>query len=93
MSPSPKKTKTKSDGKQTKLKKYSVTQKLEIIDMRDNGAKWIKIAQEKGISESTVRGIYANRDEIRVRGECLDNYVHFQYKFLANQQFPGIFNF
>ena len=69
MSASLKKTKTKSDGKQTKLKKYSVTQKIEIIEMRDNGAKWIKIAQEKGISESTVRGIYANKDEIRARGK------------------------
>ena len=67
MSPSPKKTKKKRDVKQQK--KWSVTQKLEVIEMRDNGARWIKIAQEKGMSESTVRTIYAQKDEIRARGK------------------------
>ena len=33
--PSPKKTKNKAP---MKLKKYSVSEKLEIIEMRDNGA-------------------------------------------------------
>ena len=64
--PSPKKTKNKAP---MKLKKYSVSEKLEIIEMRDNGASQIKIAQEKGMNESLVRGIYRNKDSIKVRGK------------------------
>ena len=66
MSSCPKKTKDKP--KRT-LKKWTVSEKLEIIEKRDNGAGWTKIAQEKGMSESTVRSIYAQKDEIRARGK------------------------
>ena len=49
--------------------KWSVTQKHEVINSRDSGARWIKIAQDKGMSESTVRTIYAQKDEIRARSK------------------------
>ena len=70
MSSSPKKTKKKPNGKPKTQTKWSVTQKLEVIDLRDSGARWIKIAQDKGMSESTVRTIYAQRDEIQARGKA-----------------------
>ena len=54
MSQSPKKTKKKSNGKPKIQTKWSVTQKLEVIDLRNSGAKWIKIAQDKGMSVSTL---------------------------------------
>ena len=59
MSSNPKKTKDKPKGPPQQLKKWTVTQKLEVIELRDNGAGWTKIAQDKGMSESTVRSIYA----------------------------------
>ena len=43
--------------------KWSVTQKLEVIDLRDSGARWIKIAQDKGMSESSDRIL--KKDQIR----------------------------
>ena len=43
MSPSPKKTKIKADVKPKLDKQWSITQKLEVIEKRDNGARWIKI--------------------------------------------------
>ena len=72
MSLSPKKEKNKPNRKPRsprKLQTRTVTQKLEIIEMRDNGARWSKIAQEKEISESTVRSIYGKKDEIRALGK------------------------
>ena len=42
---------TKDKPKQT-LQKWTVNQKLEIIQMRDNGIVWTKIAQVKRMSES-----------------------------------------
>ena len=78
MSPSPKKEKNHPNGKKgrparkgQKLKTQTITQKLEIIEMRDNGASWIKIANDKGINESTVRGIYKKKDEIQAQGKPL----------------------
>ena len=32
--------------------------------MRNNGARWYKIVQDKGMSESTAQTIYAQKDEI-----------------------------
>ena len=71
MSSCPKKTKDKSGKPPRQLKKWTVTQKLEIIDLRDNGAGWTKIAQDKGMSESTVRSIYAKKDELQTRGKFM----------------------
>ena len=48
----------------TQVKNWSITQKLEVIEMRDDGTRLIKIAQDKGMGESTVRTIYAQKDEI-----------------------------
>ena len=56
--------------KKRKLKTLTISQKLEIIEMRENGASWVKIAQEKKINESTVRSIYAKKkktQELKVR--------------------------
>ena len=64
MSPSPKR-------KRDKYRTCTLTQKLEIIEMRDNGATWTRIAFEKGLHESTVRGIYAKKDQIRSQGKIL----------------------
>ena len=47
MSSSPKKTKKKRVV--TQVKDWSVSKKLEVKEMRDNGACWIKIAQDKGM--------------------------------------------
>ena len=44
--------------------------------------KWIKTAQEKGISESTVRGIYADKDEIRAQGRPYLCKIHRQFQNL-----------
>ena len=63
MSPSPKKDKPKR-----KLQTRTVTEKLEIIEMRENGASWIKIAQDKGMNEASVRTIYRKKEEIRSQG-------------------------
>ena len=54
MSPSPKK---KKRTLTKPVQQITIAQKLEIIELRDNGARWIKIAQDKGLSESTVRTI------------------------------------
>ena len=67
MTKSPKKTKNKEKAKSRRL--WTLNEKLEIIDMRDNGASWTKIAQEKNMAESTVRSIYAKKDEIRSHGK------------------------
>ena len=66
MSPSPKK---KKRTLTKPVQQITIAQKLEIIELRDNGARWIKIAQDKGLSESTVRTIYAQKDDIRARGK------------------------
>ena len=80
MSPSPKKAKKKPNitGKTRKVQTWSVTQKLEVIEMRENGAKWVRIALEKGMDESTARSIYAKRDEVRARGKILFSWKTFK---------------
>ena len=50
MSQCPKKTKKKTNKNPIKLKKYSASEKLEIIERRENGDSWIKIAQHANIS-------------------------------------------
>ena len=37
--------------------------------MRKDGASWVKIAQEKKMNESTVRSIYAKKEDIRAKGK------------------------
>ena len=63
MSPSPKKKKKRTLTKPVKEIWDYYNSKLEIIELRDNGARWIKIAQDKGLSESTVRTIYAQKNK------------------------------
>ena len=58
MSPSPKKKKPKH--------LWTLTERLRIIEMRDNGAAWVKIAQEMKTNESSIRTIYANKDKTLV---------------------------
>ena len=67
MSPSPKKKRKRTVV--NPVKQITIAQKLEVIEKRDNGARWIKMALDKGMSESTVRTIYAQKDEIRARGK------------------------
>ena len=52
---SPRRNKKKKRTLTKPVKQITMTQKLEIIELRDNGARCIKIAQDKGLSESTVR--------------------------------------
>ena len=61
MSPSPKKKRS--------TKWLTLSEKLEVIAMRENGAKWAKIASDKKINESTVRSIFAKKDEIKSQGK------------------------
>ena len=58
MSPSPKKKKPKH--------LWTLIERLRIIEMRDNGATWVKIAQEMKTNESSIRTIYANKDNMAV---------------------------
>ena len=46
--------------KQAKQQRHHLTiqEKLEIIELRNNGASFAKIAREKGMNESSVRTIY-----------------------------------
>ena len=55
--------------KQKTHKWLNLSQKLEIIDMRENGASFAKIAHDKEMPESTVRGICAKKDEYRSQGK------------------------
>ena len=63
MAPSPKKDKKRS------TKWLTLSEKLEIITMRENGAKWSKIASDKKVNESTIRSIFAKKDEIKSQGK------------------------
>ena len=57
MAPSPKKKRS--------TKWLTLSEKLELIAMTENGAKWAKIASDKKVNESTIRSIYAKKDEIK----------------------------
>ena len=55
-----KKVKVPSTSKKDKKQRNHLTiqEKLEIIELRNNGASFAKIAREKGMNESSVRTIY-----------------------------------
>ena len=81
MSTNPKKKKTKTDGKPPrKVQVWTVTEKLEVIAMRDEGASCVKIAQEKGMNESTVRSIYAKGEDVQAKG--VSGFYHFFFSIL-----------
>ena len=58
----------KKKQKREKYKTCSLNEKLQIIEMKDNGASWAKIAREKGLNPSTIRSIYAMKDQIQSQG-------------------------
>ena len=68
MAPSPKKQKKKQGDQKKSRKLLTLSDKLEIIEKRDNGASWAKIALDKNINESVVRYTYGKKDEIRAQG-------------------------
>ena len=68
----------KSQKKRKKTAKrtlWTLSQRLEVIEMRDNGASWVKIAHEKQMNEATARSIYKEKDKIRAQGK-LHNLIH-----------------
>ena len=69
MAPSPKKQKKKQEVQKKSRNLLTLSDKLEIIDKRDNGATWAKIAADKNINESVVRYTYGKKDEIKAQGK------------------------
>ena len=59
----------KKEKKKEKRMLWTFSQRLEVIEMRENGASWVKIAQEKKMKEATARSIYKEKDKIRAQGE------------------------
>ena len=57
------------EKKKTTKHVWTLAEKLEIIKLRDEGASWVKIAQEKKTNESSIRTIYKNKDRILSQGK------------------------
>ena len=51
------------------MKILYINQKLDIMAMREDAASWVKFAQEKKINKSTVRSIYAKKEDMRAKGK------------------------
>ena len=71
MSPSPKK-KIKLDTKARN--RFTIAQKLEILEMKERGDSFSKIASTKNTNESTIRGIWKKKDEIRSQGAATSKF-------------------
>ena len=56
------------EKKKTTKHVWTLAEKLEMIKLRDEGASWVKIAQEKKTNESSIRTIYKNKDNILSQG-------------------------
>ena len=52
---------SKKDKKQRNH--LTIQEKLEIIELRNNGASFAKIAREKSMNESSIRTIYEKREK------------------------------
>ena len=52
---------SKKDKKQRNH--LTIQEKLEIIELRNNGASFAKIARDKGMNESSIRTIYEKREK------------------------------
>ena len=72
MAPSPKKKKDKANVKPRNW--LTISQKLEIIRMKEVGSSFAKIASEKNIAGSSVRAIFSRKDEIKAQGK--ENYLY-----------------
>ena len=62
-------TENKDRKKRNDYKAWTLSDKLEVIAMRERGLTWVKIAQDKGMHEATARSIYAKKEEIRSQGK------------------------
>ena len=84
MAPSPKKKKDKANVKPRNW--LTISQKLEIIRMKEVGSSFAKIASEKNIAESSVRAIFSRKDEIKAQGK--ENYLYQKDTYVCILYFP-----
>ena len=61
-------------SKQARISNKLFQEKLQIIELREKGNTFAKIAKDKKMNESTVRGIYKDREKIKDYGIKTANY-------------------
>ena len=64
----------KKDVKKKQRNHLTIQEKLQIIELREKGSTFAKIAKVKKMNESTVRGIYKDREKIKDYGIKTANY-------------------
>ena len=64
----------KKEVKKKQRNHLTIQEKLQIIELREKGNTFAKIAKDKKMNESTVRGIYKDREKIKDYGIKTANY-------------------